>query len=230
MKLSDEKPYRATSPFGPEMEISKCIQTRRSIRRYAPIPIDWEKLGQVLDAARHAPSAGNIFDWKVIIVAEPDHRKAIAEACLQQWWMTSAPIHLVVCAEPAKNERMYGKRGGEVYSVQDATIAATQMMLVAHDIGLATCWVGAFETRMLRRALNIPDEIMPIAVLTIGYPDEKVPRPPQPPLEDLAYFETWNNRIKNWAAHLRIYSEVVTRMVKKGAETVKAFSSRLKLP
>jgi nitroreductase len=198
------------------MEISKCIQTRRSIRRYAPIPVEWEKLGAVLDAARHAPSAGNIFDWKVIIVAEAEKQKEVAEACLQQWWMTTAPIHLVVCAEPAKNQRMYGKRGGELYSLQDATIAATQMILVAHDLGLGTCWVGAFEPRMLRRALEIPDEVMPVAVLTLGYPDERIPRPPQPPLEDLVYFEKWNNRIKNWAAHLKIYSEVIKQAARKG--------------
>ena len=109
-----------------------------------------------------------------------------------------------------------------------ASIAAQHIQLMAADLQLATCWVGAFEQRMLQRALGVPEEMLPAAVITLGYPDEKVPVPPQPNLEDIIYFEKWGSRVKDWAAYAKMYSELMARFAKRSVDAVKNAAAKLR--
>ena len=81
------------------METLDCIKSRRSIRKYREDKaVEFEKLARIIEAGTLAPSAGNLQDWKFILVVELAARKKIAEACLQQYWMETAPVHIVVCS------------------------------------------------------------------------------------------------------------------------------------
>jgi len=203
------------------LETLNCIATRRSVRKYKDIPLEFEKIGKILDAGRLAPSAGNLQDWKFILITEEETRKKIAEACLKQYWMQDAPVHIVVVSHPKRVARFYGDKGEKIYNLHNAAAAIQNMLLAAIDQGMGCCWVGAFEEGMLRQALDIPDSAMPQAVLTFGYADEKPPRPPKYTIENVTYIESYGNKVKDIAAYRGYYSEHVQRAIKKGREMVR---------
>ncbi len=108
------------------MDVYEAVLRRRSIRKYMDQPVEWEKLGKVIDAGRLAPSAGNLQAWKFVVVTEKELRKQVSEACLKQYWMQTAPAHIVVCAEITKLSRFYGIRGERLYSIQSCAAAAPE--------------------------------------------------------------------------------------------------------
>lgn len=208
------------------MDTLECIATRRSIRKFLDIPVEFEKLGNILDAGRHAPSAGNLQDWKFILVTEDADRENVAKACLEQYWISAAPVIVVVCTDPERTKRFYGA-SGERFSIQDGAAAVQNMLLAAHAEGLASCWVGAFEDELLKRALGVPANVIIHAVLPLGYADEKVPMPWRLSLENVTFIGSWGNRIKDLALYMEWYGEHVQKAVKKSKETIKAFIQRL---
>lgn len=208
------------------MDALECIATRRSIRKFLDIPVEFEKVGNVLDAGRMAPSAGNLQDWKFILITDEKMRQEIAKACVEQYWIATAPIHIIVCTEPERTRRFYGKMG-EKYSLQNGAAVVQNMLLAAHAEGLGSCWVGAFEDEAVKRLLNIPDDVIVHAIVPLGYADEKVPVPLRFTLENVTYIGAWGNRIKDLAAYYEWYGEHVQKAVQKGKELVKGFARRL---
>ncbi len=198
------------------MEVFECIITRRSIRNYLDIPVEWDKVGTILEAGRLAPSSGNIQDYNFIVVQDEEKRKAIAEASLRQHWMSKAPVYIVVCADLKKSERLYGVRGNRLYSIQNCAAAIENMLLTAHSLDLGACWVGAFDENVVSRVLNIPDYARPQAIITIGYSDENPKAPQRFPLTTVTFLEKYGNRIKDMPAVMHDYSLVMERNLKQG--------------
>ncbi len=92
---------------------------------------------------------------------------------------------LVFCADHMRSAAKYGKRGVELYAVQDATIAAAYCQLAASALGLATVWVGAFDPEIAREAIGAPDQVTPVAIVPIGYPAEAPEPTPRRRLAEL---------------------------------------------
>jgi len=180
-----------------KMNVFETIATRRSIRKFTVQDVPMEVLGVVLDAGRYAPSAGNIQNWRFIIVKNPETKQRIAESCMQQMWIAEAPVVIVVVSEIEKIKQFYGIRGERLYSIQNCAAAIENMLLTAHALGLASTWVGAFDENMLNRVLAIPADVRVQAVLPIGYPDEVVPAPSRYTLENVCFFESYGSRIVN---------------------------------
>ena len=208
------------------MEVLDCITSRRSIRKYLDKPVPWDIVSNILEAGRFAPSSGNLQNWKFIVVLDEDKRKAIAEAALKQLWMLKAPVHIVICAEPEKAKRYYGDRGERLYTVQNCAAAMQNMLLEAHNLGLGACWVGAFDEDMVKRALGMPKEARPEAIITLGYPDEEVPVPAKFPLETVMYFNKWRGKIKDVPAYFMYYSPGIKKNVLKGKATLEKASKK----
>ncbi len=205
------------------MDALECIESRRSIRKYQDKTVEFEKVGNILNAGRLAPSAGNLQDWKFILVTERDLRKQLAEACSQQYWMETAPIHIVICSQPAKTERFYGKRGEELYTIQNCAAAAQNMLLAAHAQGLGACWVGAFEDHAIRRILTMSDDAQPLAVIVVGYADEAPMPPSKLTVENVTFIERWGNRLRDFAAYVGYYSQHVAQAAVAGREALQQF-------
>ncbi len=204
------------------MDVFDIISERHSVRKFLDSPVEWEKISQILEAGRLAPSAGNVQDWKFIVITEPELRKKVAESALKQYWISKAPVIIIICSDIDKIKRQYGVRGERLYSIQDCAIAATYMILTAHSLGLATCWVGAFEENLLQRALSIPDNSRPQVILPIGYPDEK-PKPTyRLRLENMVYLNGYGNvhRIKDMGGVLWDHN-ILGRTIKVAKETAK---------
>jgi nitroreductase len=194
---TEENVVDAVNPVNIKMNVFEAIATRRTIRKFTSQDIPMEILGVILDAGRYAPSAGNLQNWKFVIVKNKDNRVKVAEAGMQQMWIAEAPVILVVCAEIEKVRQYYGIRGERLYAIQNCAAAIQNMLLTAHALGLSSAWVGAFDETMLRRAVNIPEDIRPQAILPIGYPDEIVPAPTHYMIENVCFFESYGSKIAN---------------------------------
>ncbi len=210
------------------MEVFDCIRTRRSIRKYKDKAVPWDNIIEILQAGQYAPFAGNVFNCKFIVVKNEDKRRAIAEACTQQFWMQDAPIHIVMVAEPEKMERYYGTRGVRLYTIQGIAAAIQNMLLTAHSLGLGTCWVGAFDEEEIRRLCNLPEHVNVQAIITIGYADETPVMPPKYRIEHTMFFEKWWGRIEPPKTGIGYWSPVIERGIKGTHKHIKKAVGKLK--
>jgi len=166
------------------MDFLDVLRQRRSVRSYKPEPVEEGKLRSVFEAANMAPSAGNLQAYQVRVVRDQAKRNKLAEAAYGQRFVAEAPVSLVFCADPERSAEKYGKRGSELYSVQDATIAGTFAMLAAVNLGLATVWVGDFDEKKVQDVLGVAS-IRPVAIFTLGYAAEQPQPSPRRELEEI---------------------------------------------
>lgn len=166
------------------MEFVEVLTQRRSVRAYKPQPVEENKLTRVFQAANMAPSAGNLQAYKVFVVREQAKRDDLAKAAHDQGFIAQAPVCLIFCADPDRSAAKYGKRGKELYSVQDATIAGTFAMLAAVDLGLATVWVGDFDEQKVQQVLSAKS-VRPVAMFSLGYAAEQPEPSPRRALEEI---------------------------------------------
>ncbi|MBN1157361.1 nitroreductase family protein [Candidatus Woesearchaeota archaeon] len=197
------------------METLDCIRTRRSVRKYLDKTVSIHIIGQILEAGRMAPTAGNLQNYKFILVMEKPTKRAIAEACLQQYWMETAPVHIVVVSEPQRARQFYGERGEKLYSVQNCAAIVENMLLAITDRGLGGCWVGAFDNEMMRRAVGIPEYCVPQAVVTTGYADEKPVQPNRFKLWDHVFLKKWDSKISELDISMRQPSTHIAKKTKE---------------
>ncbi len=128
------------------------------------------------DSLLAAPSAGNLQSRRFYFVFRDETRRRIAEAAYHQDFIREAPLAVVCCADLGI-ARHYGGRGKSLYCLQDVAASIENLMLAAYSLGLGTVWVGAFDETEVKRILDLPDHIRPVAVVPVGYPDERPPSP-----------------------------------------------------
>ena len=138
---------------------------RYSVRSFSPKPPETDKLAEVLEAGRLAPTACNNQPQRIKIITGLEDLAKIDECTPCRF---GAPAVLLVCYD--KNvcwrRKFDGASSGEV----DASIVAAHLMLAAHDLGLGTCWVMYFDPAKTRELFGLPENIVPAAMLPIGYP------------------------------------------------------------
>jgi nitroreductase len=150
------------------MEFKKVVTDRHSCRSFSSKKVSFNDISLVLDAARYAPCAGNICSVRLILVSDKDAKVKIADAALGQEFLRDVTYVIVVCSDPTATVRSYGARA-ETYARQQAGAAIENMLLKIHDLGLAGCWVGAFDEIAVKRILNIPAHIQVEALIPVGH-------------------------------------------------------------
>jgi len=208
------------------MNTLEAINARRSIRRYLDKPVEFEKITTILNAAIKAPSAGNLQDWRYIIVSERGLIKQVTNYSIEQYWIQSAPVLIIVCAVPEKHEMYYGLRGKRLYNIQDCAASIQNILLTATELGLGSCWIGAFEEEKVRGLFAIPPEVRPQAIISLGYSDE-VPKDRQlAPLENVVYFNRYGTKVEKLHIVLRDYA---VEWQKQGEKAKHAFGKYFSL-
>lgn len=173
------------------MTFLDLARKRRSVRAYRPDPVEDEKLEQVLEAGRVAPSACNIQPWVFIVVRDPDQRKRL-EAVYPRSWFSAAPVVIAVCCD--KGAAWVRRKDGKVHGDIDAAIAVDHMTLCATDLGLGTCWVCAFDPDAAREVLGLPPHIEPVAFLPLGYPADQAGVKRRKAIEEIVHKERYGGR------------------------------------
>ncbi|MFH0930680.1 MAG: nitroreductase family protein [Candidatus Zixiibacteriota bacterium] len=167
------------------MEFFEVVKNRHSVRDFKDKEIEKEKLEKLLYVANSAPSAGNLQAYQIFLVRQSAQKTALVNAAYGQDYIAQAPASLIFCADPLRSASKYGKRGSELYSIQDATISASYVHLAAVDLELGSVIVGAFDEDAVSKILNLPDMLRPIIILPIGYPNEEPEITPRRKITDL---------------------------------------------
>ena len=170
------------------MELEEAIKGRRSIRAFKPQAIPEETVERLIDAARHAPSAGNTQPWEFVIAREQDTKKKLAQAA-HQAFVEEAPVVIVVCADENRSSQGYGIRGETLYCIQDTSAATQNILLTAYALGLGTCWIGAFNENEARKVLKAPSGIRPVAMIPVGYPNKTPSQRGRRPMNQIVHHE-----------------------------------------
>jgi len=150
------------------MELKKVIQNRYSVRNFSDITPPKKIIDEIINYANLAPSAGNLQARDFVIIDDNTIKEELSNAAFHQQFIAEAPIIIVVCAN-LQRISSYGNRGRELYCIQDASAAVEYILLLAVDIGLDACWVGAFDEKKVSIILHLPSYIRPIAIIPIGY-------------------------------------------------------------
>ncbi|MCU0858520.1 MAG: nitroreductase family protein [Pontiellaceae bacterium] len=171
------------------MKFIELAKKRSSIRSYTPEPVSETELHTVLEAGRLAPTACNLQPFQFVVVREKENLTALATAYPRDWFK-EAPVVIVICTDRSKAWKRADREGRCLIDV-DGAIAADHMTLAAADIGLGTCWIGAFNPEIVRNVLGVPETIEPLVLLTLGHPNETGRPKTRLPIENLIRYEKW---------------------------------------
>lgn len=169
------------------MEYFELIQKRYSVRAYKPDPVEDEKLQQVLEAARLAPTAANRQPYQIIVI-HTEGRKADLKRIYQKDWFVEAPLLICAVGVPRMSWVRNDKRR---YLDVDVAIVMDHLILAAADLGLGTCWVAAFDVVIARQILNLPADVEPLIFTPLGYPADQPETKERKALSDLVRYEHW---------------------------------------
>ena len=168
------------------MDVSEVIRRRYSCRHYQDRLLEPEKLQAILDAARHAPSAKNLQDWRFVVVTEAEAKEKLAAAANNQKFLENAGAIIVACTVSE-----HVMRCGQAIGPIDVAIALEHICLQATELGLATCWIGSFYPDKVRPIVHIPDYVTIIELLAVGYSAEGPKEHRREPIDRIVSYERW---------------------------------------
>jgi nitroreductase len=158
------------------MTLDEIIRARKSVRKFEPKPVEKEKIEQILEAARLAPSACNAQPWRFVIVQSKTAREAVLkhgrleEFFVSNKWATEAPVIIVACSKKELLVHSIAEKAqGVQYHLIDIGIACQQMVLKAQELGLGTCYIGWFNAKQIKKVLDLPSGLNPECLITLGY-------------------------------------------------------------
>jgi len=163
-----------------------AIQKRYSCRAYQDKFIEKEKLEKIFEAARQAPSAKNLQDWRFVAVTDKDTKLQVAECTNRPEVFSKAAVLIAACSN--SDEVM---RCGQAVGPIDVSIALEHIALTATELGLATCWIGSFEPEKARKILGIPNNVTIIELMALGYPADGNRQTTREPIENIVCYEKW---------------------------------------
>lgn len=174
------------------MQLKDAIQTRKSVKHFSNKKPDWRKIIQAIDYARFAPSAGNKFITKFVLVSDEAKIKMLAEAT-QQEFVGEVKYAVVVVSDEGKLVQSYDERGKR-YAPQQTGAAIQNFLLGLTEQKLATTWVGHFYAEQIHRGLGIPEKMKIEAIFPIGKARKINVKPKlKMKLDRILYYEKWKN-------------------------------------
>lgn len=171
------------------MEVCEAIRNRRSIRRFTDQPIAKQDLDKLLEAARWAPCGGNLQRWRFVVVTSPSTKELIKKFAPGVFGMPAAFI--VICIETVQSTH----HRDEATYLADSSMAAENIMLQAHALGIGTCVALSYGKVAVREILSIPEGVEPQLMMTLGYPAESPEAPPKLELPEIAFLDEYG---KEW--------------------------------
>jgi nitroreductase len=169
------------------MDVFDAISQRSSVRAYKTTDVEEDKLKKVLEAARLSPSASNRQNWKFIVVKSKETKRKLVKAAFGQSFIGEAPVVIVACGTDSKAVMGCGQPTHTV----DVSIACAFMILQAQELGLGTCWIGAFDQDDTKKILNIPGHVRVVAVIPLGYPSHPPSQKFRKSLDQVVCFEEY---------------------------------------
>jgi nitroreductase len=155
------------------MDAMEAIFTRRSIRKYTKQPVSDEVVKELLEAAMYTPSAGNRQPWCFVVISDSKIMSEIPKYHPYAQMLKEALVAVLVCCDSDLQLEEFG--------VQDCSAATQTILLAAHAKRLGAVWLGLYPAEPLvtatKKLLNLPEHIVPISLISIGYPAEQKLQP-----------------------------------------------------
>lgn len=169
------------------MDVFTAISQRWSVRSYKATDVEEEKLKRILEAGRLSPSSSNRQEWKFIVVKNKETKNKLAKAAFGQSFIGEAPVVVVACGTESGSIMACGQPTHTV----DVSIACAYMILQAYELGLGTCWIGAFKEDETKKILNIPEHVRVVAMTPLGYPNQPPSQKSRKRLDQIVCFEKY---------------------------------------
>ena len=180
------------------------IKNRTSIRKYSTKEVSDKLLNQLLEDAMRTPTMGNLQLYSVVITRSEEGKKALAPAHFNQPMVTQAPVVLTICADYRRTTAWANHRKAHpgydnilsfMNAATDALLFTQTFTNLAEEAGLGTCFLGTtvYMPKMIIDTLKLPKLVMPVATLTIGWPDEKPAKSDRLPLRSIMHQETFDD-------------------------------------
>ncbi len=158
------------------MDVYEAIYGRYSVRSFDKSKtVQPDLIEKLVKAAIQAPNSGNTQSWRFYVVSNEKLKNELSRAAFGQYFIAEAPVVIVVCADLYEHDIGYGRRGVDLYSIQDSAAAIENILLAAYSEGLGSCWVGAFSEKEAHKVMNLDKYIRPLALVPIGYPKSTKP-------------------------------------------------------
>jgi len=170
------------------MDFFELIRSRYSVRAYTDRPVEDEKVQQILEAARLAPTAANRQPFRILVIKTAGREDELRRIYSRQWFV-AAPYVLCVCGVEA--EAWVRNQDGRDYLDVDAAIVMDHIVLAATAPGLGTCWIAAFDPEAAREVLQLPDGVEPIIFTPLGYPDDRPRAKQRKDTSGLVRYDHW---------------------------------------
>lgn len=178
------------------------FSTRRTVRRYSRRKVDDALLREMLEAASHAPTTGNMQLYSVVVTRSEDGKKALAPAHFNQPSVTGCDVVLTFCADYNRFVKWCEASGAEpgydnfqsfITAVLDTALFAQQFCTIAEMHGLGCCYLGTttYNAPQIADALGLPDRVVPVTTLTVGYPEGEAPLSDRLPVEAIMHSERY---------------------------------------
>ncbi len=198
------------------MEFVDVVRKRRMVRHFKPDPIDPDVVDNLMRLAQRAPSAGYTQGQSFVVVTDPALRKAVARTCGEAEsggtafghpWISEAPVQAIACVSEAAYHQRYQesdklqKDGTEIvwpvpFWYVDIGCSVMVLLLGVVDAGLTAGYAGIIDTPALKALIGIPDDVTPVGVIPIGYPDSDIPSPSlkrgRRTFDDFVHRERWS--------------------------------------
>jgi nitroreductase len=171
------------------MDVLAAIRGRRSIRRYQDEPVSVTHVTALIDAALSAPTGGNAQTWRFVVVQDADRVRRLRMA--SPGMPGPPPCVIAICQDVDLAERRGGRLGRERLALFDSAMAAQNILLAAHAVGLGACVVASFHGRAVKDSLELPAGVEPILLVTVGRPAE-APAAPARKGEEVVFHETYS--------------------------------------
>lgn len=167
------------------MEYFELIKKRHSVRGYKNDEVGKEKLDMILEAARLAPTAVNKQAFKIVVMST-NGREEELKSIYNKNWFVEAPLIIGICA---KLDETWVRRDGKNFSDVDVSIVMDHIILAATDLGLGTCWVGAFDLEAAKKVLNMGSSWEPVLFTPLGYAKDEKSNKIRKSIEDLVVYK-----------------------------------------
>lgn len=151
------------------MDFLELTKKRFSARSYKSDAVEQEKLNNIVECARFAPSAVNYQPWHFLIIKSEEQQLKVQQ-CYNREWFADAPVYIVVCVDSSM--AWVRKSDNKNHADIDAAIATEHICLAAAALGLGSCWVCNFDVEMLKSHFQLPPEKYPVAIVSVGYINE----------------------------------------------------------
>ena len=182
----------------------KSIQNRTSIRKYSSREVSDELLNRLLEEAERTPTMGNLQLYSVVITRSEEGKKALAPAHFNQPMVTGAPVVLTICADYRRTTLWAENRNAHpgydnilsfMNAATDALLFTQTFCNLAEEEGLGTCFLGTtvYMPKMIIDTLKLPKLVMPVATITLGWPDEQPALSERLPLRSIIHQEAYED-------------------------------------